>query len=207
MKRLIDLELAAMASSTTSTSIITSISTHDIETFCKNVFVLDVFHTRSWYEEMTESSCPDDIQEDLVMATFDPYEIAEHTPLLWYLGVRGCQLFYENYERYPGLLEEEYEEDIVKVHNCIRQIVQRYNLMDNELLKQTMLKDDDDDDGQKKYAKELVRYGNAEIHSIASIVGGVASQEAVKLITGQYVPLNNTYVFNGIASTGGVYKF
>jgi NEDD8-activating enzyme E1 regulatory subunit len=37
-------------------------------------------------------------------------------------------------------------------------------------------------------------------------VGGVASQEAVKLITGQYVPMNNTYFYNGIACTAGVYK-
>ena len=29
---------------------------------------------------------------------------------------------------------------------------------------------------------------------------GIASQEAIKLITKQYVPLNNTLIFNGIAS-------
>ena len=52
----------------------------------------------------------------------------------------------------------------------------------------------------------LARYANAEIHNIASIVGGVSSQEAVKIITGQYVPFNNTYIYNGIASTGGVYQ-
>jgi amyloid beta precursor protein binding protein 1 len=54
--------------------------------------------------------------------------------------------------------------------------------------------------------RELTRYGNAEIHNIASVVGGVASQEAVKIITGQYLPLDNTYVFNGIAAVAGVYK-
>ena len=44
------------------------------------------------------------------------------------------------------------------------------------------------------HAKELTRYGNAELHNVASVLGGVASQEAVKIITGQYVPLDNTYV-------------
>jgi hypothetical protein len=29
----------------------------------------------------------------------------------------------------------------------------------------------------------------------------------VKIITGQYIPLNNTYLFNGIVSVAGVYKF
>jgi amyloid beta precursor protein binding protein 1 len=58
-----------------------------------------------------------------------------------------------------------------------------------------------------KLCHELTRYGNAEIHTVASVVGGVASQEAVKIITGQYIPLDNTYVYNGIVSVGGVYKF
>ena len=34
-----------------------------------------------------------------------------------------------------------------------------------------------------------------------SLIGGVASQEAIKAITHQYVPLNNTFIFNGAAGT------
>ena len=44
------------------------------------------------------------------------------------------------------------------------------------------------------------------MHSIAAIMGGVAAQEAVKLIAHQYIPLNNTYVFNGISGTSAVFK-
>ena len=51
-----------------------------------------------------------------------------------------------------------------------------------------------------------VRYAGAELHTIAAIMGGVASQEAVKLITHQYVPLNNTYLYNGIAGTSAVFR-
>ena len=40
--------------------------------------------------------------------------------------------------------------------------------------------------------------GGAEVHNIAAVMGGLASQEAVKLITHQYVPLNNTWIFNGV---------
>ena len=60
-------------------------------------------------------------------------------------------------------------------------------------------------DHPSKYAIEMVRYGNGEIHTIASIVGGIAAQEMMKIITYQYVPMNNTYVYNGITSTGAVY--
>lgn len=31
-------------------------------------------------------------------------------------------------------------------------------------------------------------------------------QEAVKVLTQQYVPLNNTFVYNGLASVGGSYR-
>jgi amyloid beta precursor protein binding protein 1 len=59
----------------------------------------------------------------------------------------------------------------------------------------------------EEMALEFTRYSNAELPTIASVMGGVASQEAIKIITGQYVPLNNTYVYNGIASTAGVNQF
>lgn len=55
-------------------------------------------------------------------------------------------------------------------------------------------------------AVEVVRYRGFEIHSISALVGGIASQEAVKLITHQYICINNTYLFNGIAGCGCKYE-
>ena len=42
------------------------------------------------------------------------------------------------------------------------------------------------------------------MHNIGSVLGGVAGQEAVKIITGQYTPIKNTYLFNGISGVAGV---
>jgi amyloid beta precursor protein binding protein 1 len=39
------------------------------------------------------------------------------------------------------------------------------------------------------------------MHNIAAFIGGVASQEIIKLITHQYTPLNNTFIYNGMNST------
>lgn len=58
----------------------------------------------------------------------------------------------------------------------------------------------------KLNAQEIVRYGACELHNISAIIGGVAAQEAVKIITHQYVPINNTFIYNGISSTGVVYS-
>ena len=51
------------------------------------------------------------------------------------------------------------------------------------------------------YIQEICRCGAAELHSVASYMGGVAAQEVIKIVTGQYVPINNCYIFNGMKSS------
>ena len=48
---------------------------------------------------------------------------------------------------------------------------------------------------------ELCRYGAAELHNVAAFIGGAAAHEVVKLTTRQYIPFNNTYVFNGMTGS------
>jgi hypothetical protein len=50
------------------------------------------------------------------------------------------------------------------------------------------------------------RYGAGELHAIAAFVGGVGSQEAVKLVTAQFTPMDNTFLFNGITSVASTLK-
>ena len=51
---------------------------------------------------------------------------------------------------------------------------------------------------------ELMRAGQVELHNMAAILGGMASQEIIKLVTRQYVPMNNTLLFDGEHSTSVV---
>lgn len=53
---------------------------------------------------------------------------------------------------------------------------------------------------------ELCRYGGAEIHSVSAFIGGCASHEVVKMITEQYKPIDNTFVFNAISTETGTFK-
>lgn len=39
------------------------------------------------------------------------------------------------------------------------------------------------------------------MHSVAAYIGGCAAQEVIKLITGQYVPFNNTFIYNAMKQT------
>jgi amyloid beta precursor protein binding protein 1 len=51
-----------------------------------------------------------------------------------------------------------------------------------------------------EFVQELVRAGGAELHNISSLTGGLVSQEIIKAITEQYIPVDNTCVFDGVKS-------
>ena len=187
---------------TNGASALESVSDDDIESFCANVFTIAQMHTRTLFDEYN-SPPSDELVEDWVMTTFDPYEVKEHTPIVWYLAFRACQHFYQDHGRYPGVDNNDWEkQDVPSLHQCIVKVLEQYKLQDTDFFREVLASDE-----EAKVAHEMTRYANAEVHNIASVVGGVASQEAVKIITGQYVPLDNTYVYNGIGSVGGVYRF
>lgn len=171
------------------------VSEDDVESFCANVFMVQKIETRSVVEEF-RSSPPAEIAEDLNVSLMDPYDVPALTPLLWYLGLRACQKFFQEFDRYPGTLGAWEDDAAVLYSECWSSIATHYQLAEQELV----------ETHGREICQEMARHGNAEIHTVASIVGGVAAQEAVKITTGQYIPLDNAYIFNGIASVAGVYK-
>ncbi|KOS20688.1 NEDD8-activating enzyme E1 regulatory subunit [Escovopsis weberi] len=57
-------------------------------------------------------------------------------------------------------------------------------------------------------AEELARAKGGELHNISAVTGGMVAQEVIKIITKQYVPIDNTHIFcldcasrNGLASS------
>jgi amyloid beta precursor protein binding protein 1 len=53
---------------------------------------------------------------------------------------------------------------------------------------------------------EITRCAGGELHNISSLTGGMVAQEAIKVITRQYVPVDNTCVFDGIRAKAWVGK-
>ena len=211
-------------------------SEEEILTFCKNARYIRILETRPMYAEyqlqdpqspiFSSPSSPlpsaattitelgtsfenmqSEARDDLLSSTMDPYETDPvHTPLLWWIALRACDAFYDRHQHYPGKHDQELalESDASEVYKLMVSIASNMGLTQEcDFIKEMLL----DEAKGKDLAREVVRYDEAEIHSIAAIIGGVASQEAVKLITGQYVPFDDTYVYNGIASTAGVYRF
>ncbi|KAJ3007038.1 UNVERIFIED_CONTAM: NEDD8-activating enzyme E1 regulatory subunit, partial [Siphonaria sp. JEL0065] len=152
--------------------------------FCKNARTLNIVRTSSLESELAE-----------------PYakagEIARNaedleSPIHLYLALRAVDAFYAEHMRYPGYHAEEVETDIGLLKKTATNLLTRIGLPSSTI----------SDD----LVHEMVRAGASELHTMASFMGGVCAQEAIKLITGQYVPLNNTFVYNGMTSVGGTFE-
>ncbi len=49
-------------------------------------------------------------------------------------------------------------------------------------------------------ALEVARAEGGELHNIAALTGGMVAQEMIKIVTKQYIPIDNTCIFDGITS-------
>lgn len=54
--------------------------------------------------------------------------------------------------------------------------------------------------------KELFVHYTTNYHNICSLMGGIGSQEVLKIVTQQYIPLDNLYVFDGVKSISDKWK-
>ena len=57
-----------------------------------------------------------------------------------------------------------------------------------------------------KVIMEIARAGRSELHNISALTGGMVAQEVIKVLTKQYVPIDNTCVFDGITSKSAVFR-
>lgn len=123
-----------------------------------------------------------------------PWCETELDPFVWYLVWRACDWVFHFTGQYPGSRPsdsgEELELQAVQLHDkAVALAGEHFATFDANLVSLNV-------------CREMVRFGAVEVHNVAAVVGGIAAQEAVKLITHQYEPLNHTYFFNGITAQG-----
>ncbi|XP_052010067.1 NEDD8-activating enzyme E1 regulatory subunit isoform X2 [Xyrauchen texanus] len=160
-----------------------SISEQEIKLFCKNAAFLRVVRCRSLAEEYSV----DTFTKDEITSCMD----SPDSEMVLYLMLRSVDRFYQQHSRYPGVYNYQVEEDINKLKQCVNSLLQEYSLSVN-------VKDD--------YIYEFCRYGAAEPHTIAAFMGGSAAQEAIKIITHQFVPFNNTFIYNAMSQTSATFQ-
>ncbi|OEL18987.1 NEDD8-activating enzyme E1 regulatory subunit AXR1 [Dichanthelium oligosanthes] len=152
-----------------------SISRAYIKTFCKNARKLRVCRYRSIEEEFSPI-----VSEVQRYFTDEDYSYAMN----FYILLRAVDRLAANYSRLPGIFDSEIDEDIPRLKTVAASVLSEMGLIGASL--------------SEDLITEMCRFGGAEIHPVAAFIGGVASQEVIKLVTKQFVPLRGTFIFNGI---------
>ncbi|KAG0378282.1 NEDD8-activating enzyme E1 regulatory subunit [Mortierella sp. AD032] len=158
-----------------------SIAPEEIETFCKYSAFLKVIRYRSLEDEYTQPKTKQ----------IASWLSEEDSLLTQYVLLRASDSFFEDHGRYPGE-GDDWEEDVDHLHANVATLLQSWGV-DTEVI-------------SKDLTHEICRFGRGAIHNIASFMGGVASQEVIKLITHQYIPMDNTFIFDGARSVTGVFS-
>lgn len=55
-------------------------------------------------------------------------------------------------------------------------------------------------------SKEVAHAGGGELHNTSALTGGMVAQEMIKIITKQYIPVDNTCIFDGLTSRAQVLR-
>lgn len=117
------------------------------------------------------------------------------TPLLWWLALKALDLCFLRDGEFPA-------SDEAGVQTAVAQLETLMQLVDTTDCPVQL-------PVGEKHIRELIRLNGrqSELHAVSSFIGGVASQEVIKLLTRQFIPMDNTFVYNGVCSAGAFYTF
>eukprot|EP01089_Gocevia_fonbrunei_P001628 TRINITY_DN1150_c0_g1_i3.p1 TRINITY_DN1150_c0_g1~~TRINITY_DN1150_c0_g1_i3.p1 ORF type:complete len:551 (-),score=151.11 TRINITY_DN1150_c0_g1_i3:32-1642(-) len=155
-----------------------AISDEDIVRACKNSLYITLLRIRSLAEEHAKDTAK---SGEIDMALEDPTDNTS-----WYLLLRSADRFYTQHKRFPGQEDNQVQDDVPVLQKIVTDLLSELGVNN------TVTEDQ---------VKETCRAGGAEMHNLGALVGGVAAQEVIKVITHQWVPMNNTLIFNGMNST------
>lgn len=138
------------------------------------------------------------------LTEIDAYEEKDRFSLNWYVLMKASEVFYMNNGRYPGssikkedseniIAEEDFDylSDKTEFISILNSYINEANREPNNFI--NSIKDIEDD-----FICEFLRNGKLKVIPIVSIVGSIASQEIIKLLTYSFETITNTVIFDGI---------
>ncbi|KAE9548676.1 hypothetical protein FO519_008109 [Halicephalobus sp. NKZ332] len=111
------------------------------------------------------------------------------SPFAWLVLLKACDNFYYGKRRFPGTNGVPQNIDAEDLARRVDQLFLETGDTGLHMKGQATV--------PSEVINEICRYGAGEPHVICSIVGGIVSQEAIKLATHQYLPVDNTFVYDG----------
>ncbi|MEW5311695.1 MAG: hypothetical protein WDW38_003390 [Sanguina aurantia] len=202
-----------------------SVSTETVRCFCKNARNLRVVRYRSLREELGAASQRSAaLQKALTGESTAP-------AMYFYVLLRAVDRFHVQHGRYPGSHDDTLEDDVTALRAMANQAWRLFGgrhvstpagfvpLGPNTQSETGVLESalpccwraavgvathgapPDSSAISEDYIVEMVRCGAGELHVMGAFMGGVAAQEAIKLITRQFVPVAGTMIYNAIGCT------
>ena len=107
----------------------------------------------------------------------------------WLVALRAADTFALRLGHAPGDHDSEIESDQVQLREYVNSLLTKIGIGDGVVEVEELV-------------GEMCRFGGCEIHTVAAFMGGAVAQEVIKLITGQYIPVCNTFLYNGINGQG-----
>ncbi|OWB82472.1 hypothetical protein B5S33_g1098 [[Candida] boidinii] len=131
-----------------------------------------------------------DLSNSLNSALLDPLQ-NDYKDLIninIYLGFLAIEKFYHEHNKYPTD-----SSDSAELRAIMISILCYYDINSFP-------------EGLDKILDEFIRYKGLEIHNVSSLIGGITSQEIIKILTNQYLQLDNCLTFDGIRSKAETWK-
>ncbi|KAJ1933043.1 hypothetical protein GGF37_006856, partial [Kickxella alabastrina] len=152
----------------------------EVDTYCKNARRLRLLRFTPLHTEIKSGPASTE-------------GIAYSEALFHYVLFRGSAAFYAAHARYPGAVSSDSNAGI-DIAELVHSDAMELETISNGLLALWGIADQA---VPKGLSAEFARSGHDELHNVASMAGGVIAQEAIKLITHQYVPANNLCIIDG----------
>ena len=172
-------------------------SASEISNFCKNSHSLRVIRTGKLSDEF--GSKGDDETQSIStlrqMITTDDVANDRESIMSQYLLFRAVDDFYQTHQRLPGNFRDQQEEDVILLKSCLKRLLSKIGIS----YAATTSRED--------LIQSFVSFGGSELHNVAAFVGGVVGQEAIKILTSQFVPVDHTLIYSAITSLTQTVKF
>lgn len=106
-----------------------------------------------------------------------------------YVTLRAIDKFQEEQGYLPG--ENRIEKDTLEMKSILDKMISNWGI-------NTSISD--------SLVQEFCRFGGAEVPTISALLGGCVAQELIKLITKQYKPVDNVFVYDGVTLRSQILK-
>jgi len=169
----------------------------DTNTFCKNCRNVRVLSWRPLEEELLASKeTRGFVAESAQSALEDP---AKAMSLYIFVAFRARNSFSDDKKRLPGVFTSstaDSVDDLVKEDASVLQ-----TLMMEWFESMGIILTAEQTEMASNVAYETARYGSSQLNPVGAILGGIMSQELIKIITRQYTPMQNRLIYDGVRGT------